>query len=366
MKIAVTADLHLTARQEHPERYHALENILEQMLNARIETIIIAGDLFHEASRNYAEFDNFCKSPKYKGIQFLIIVGNHDLRLSNQSVTAENVEIITEPRILTFNSYGLKFLFLPYRKDQTMGEEMSALASELTPNDWVLIGHGDWSEGLQEPNPFEPGVYMPLTRTDLESFKPARVVLGHIHKPMDSGTVHYTGSPCGLDITETGRRRFLVIDTDSGAIESQIVDSDFIFFNESLVVLPLRDESAYIKEQIEAMMKKWALKESEKSKVQIQLKARGYTSNKRALLETIKECFRGYAFYSSGSPRDVEHLTSRGEPDISEVSTSDDVERAEIAHRAAEWVKKLNWQIDPEQPDKDQILLQALHVIYGD
>ncbi|MFQ5866183.1 MAG: exonuclease SbcCD subunit D, partial [bacterium] len=353
-KLAITADLHLTSHQEHPERFHALDNILEQMLSARIDKIIIAGDLFDEGSRNYAEFDNFCKNPKYQRIQFLLIPGNHDARLNNQSVTAENVEIITEPKILTFDSNGLKFIFLPYKKDRTMGEEISGLASQLTPNDWVLIGHGDWSEGLQEPNPMEPGVYMPLTRTDLENFKPAQVVLGHIHKAMDSGSVHYVGSPCGLDITETGRRRFLVIDAESGTIKPQIVDSDFIFFNESLIILPLPDESAYIKEQIEAKIKNWGLKESEKSKVRLQFKVRGYTSNKRTLLETVEECLREYDFYQNR------------QPDISEVSISDDIERAEIAHRAAEWIKKLDWAINHEQPDKDQILLQALHVIYGD
>jgi DNA repair exonuclease SbcCD nuclease subunit len=354
LTVAITADLHLTSRNQHPERYRALENILEQMLSARIETLIIAGDLFDQASRNYAEFDNLCKTPKYQQIQFLIIPGNHDDGLNNEALTAERVEVITEPKILTFNSSSLKFLLLPYKKDRTMGDEISVLASHLTSNNWVLIGHGDWSEGLQEPNPIEPGVYMPLTRIDLDYFKPAQVVLGHIHKAMDSGRVHYVGSPCGLDITETGRRRFLVIDTVRGTLKPQIVDTDFIFFNESLIILPVPDERAYVKEQIEAKIENWALTENEKSKVQVQFKVSGYTSNKRALLETVRACFQEYKFYKNV------------EPDLSDVFISEDVERAEIAHRAAEWIKRLDWPMNQEQPDKDQMLLQALHVIYGD
>lgn len=354
MKIAVTADLHLTSRYEHPERYHALENILDQMIRDQIDTLIIAGDLFDESSRNYAEFDNFCKEPKYKGLNFYLIPGNHDSRISNAFITAESVEIITEPKIIAFNSTGLKFLLLPYRKDKTMGEDIASIASELPPNEWVLIGHGDWSEGMRESNPFEPGVYMPLTRIDIEKYKPANIVLGHIHKPLDRDRVHYVGSPCGLDITETGRRRFLIIDTNTGFIKSQIVESDFIFYNESLIILPLKDEKDYLKEQIEAKIKAWALRESEKPKVRIRVKVSGYTANKRELLKTINESFHEFTYYKNG------------EPDISEVYVSDDVERAEIAHRVSTWIDKLELLPELEHPAKDQILLQALHVIYGE
>ena len=355
MKIAITGDLHPMARKDHPERYHALENILCQIIGEHINTIIIAGDLFDESSRNYAEFDNLCENAKYRKIKFYIIPGNHDPLISNASITAKNVEIITEPKIKTFNSTVLKFLFLPYKKDKTMGEYIASLSSELSPSEWVLIGHSDWSEGMREPNPFEPGVYMPLTKKDVENYKPAEVILGHIHKPMDRNKVHYVGSPCGLDITETGRRRFLVFETESGAIKSQTVDSDFIYFKESIIILPLREEKTYLKNHIELRIKRWSIKENEKQKVRIQVKVSGYTLNKRELMRTINECFQNYTFYKNN------------EADISEVSViSDDPGRAEIANQVFTWIEKLYWFSDREQPDKDQILLQALHVIYGD
>ena len=47
MKIAVTADLHLKSREECPERWNALENIINQMLAEDIKILIIAGDLFN-------------------------------------------------------------------------------------------------------------------------------------------------------------------------------------------------------------------------------------------------------------------------------------------------------------------------------
>jgi DNA repair exonuclease SbcCD nuclease subunit len=54
MIVAVTADLHLTERETHPERFDALDNILEQAVREGIGTLIIAGDLFDEDCRNYS------------------------------------------------------------------------------------------------------------------------------------------------------------------------------------------------------------------------------------------------------------------------------------------------------------------------
>ena len=44
MKIAVTADLHLRTGGEHPERYAALEDILEQTRDIGIKHLIITGN----------------------------------------------------------------------------------------------------------------------------------------------------------------------------------------------------------------------------------------------------------------------------------------------------------------------------------
>jgi exonuclease SbcD len=354
LRIAITADNHLTSYQDHPERYHALENILGQIISDQIQNIIIAGDLFDEVSQNYIEFDNICKDQRYKEINFIIIPGNHDSQISEDLFTAKNINIINEPQIRSFDSTGLKFLFIPFQKKANMGEYIAPFASDLPHNQWILIGHGDWSKGLHEPNPCEPGVYMPLTRTDIELYKPAEVILGHIHKPIDEERVHYVGSPCGLDITETGYRRFLVIDTDIGSITSPVVNTDVIFFNESLTILPLRDEKEYLKNQIEAKISRWNLWEADKSKVRIQLKIQGYTSNRNELMEMIQKLFGEYAFYNDK------------EPDTSNIFVSKDIELSDIASRAFDRIEEVDWFSDGEQPEKDQVLMEALKVLYGD
>ncbi len=354
MKIAVTADLHLTSFKDHPERYHALENILDQMLKADIRTLIIAGDLFHADFRNYTEFEGVCQKPRYRDVQFHIIPGNHDGRIESRKFVVENVTVHSQPVIHTFDLMSLPFLFLPYQKGKNMGEVIILFHSELSPNGWILIGHGDWIEGMREPNPFEPGIYMPLTRSDIERFKPAQVILGHIHKPLDRNSIHYTGSPCGLDITETGKRRFLVIDSENGSIESRIVDTDIIYFDESFIVLPVEDEKHFIENQIQSRMKEWHIKESEKNKVKLRVKINGYCKDKNGLMMTLKESFEKCPFYQDQ------------EPDLSSVFISDDVDREEITRRVLEKIGDLKWPQNEDEPGKEEIMLKALHVIYGD
>ena len=352
MKIAITADLHLTTRESHPERYHAFENILEQMIDDKIDTMIVAGDLFHETCRNAAELETICRNPKYKHVQFHFVPGNHDALLEASIFASENIFVHTEPQIHRFDLMSMPFVFLPYQKEKTMGEALAPLASEVEPHRWILVGHGDWVEGMREVNPMEPGVYMPLTRTDLESFRPARAILGHIHKSMDRGIVHYPGSPCPMDIGETGRRRFLIIDAETGMIQSRKVDSDILYFDESLLILPVEDEVVYLMSQIDSKQKAWALTKAEKSRTQLRIKVRGYTSDKKRLMETVKAGFEGFAYYKNSGP------------DLDEVSLSVNVERAEIAHRVMNEIDQLTWSTDENEPGKDQILLEALRAIY--
>jgi CRISPR system Cascade subunit CasE len=46
MQIAVTADVHLRSKQEYPERYSALANILAQLASQDIDMLLVAGVLF--------------------------------------------------------------------------------------------------------------------------------------------------------------------------------------------------------------------------------------------------------------------------------------------------------------------------------
>ncbi len=354
MRVALSADLHLTRMALHPERYHALEQILAVMSEAGIRTLIMAGDTFDETSRNYGEFDSFCTREPYKEIRFIVLPGNHDSKLSQDMITAPNVEIVEEPKTIKFSDTSLTFALLPYMEGKPMGEAIACVGAHLTTERWVLVGHGDWIEGMHEPNPDEPGVYMPLTRGDLENFRPCKALLGHIHKPMDTEVVHYAGSPCGLDIRETGRRRFLVIDTNSGTVEPHHVKTDFLYFKETFIVLPLTDEISHVESQIATRIAGWQLNSEEIPKVRLLTRFRGYTNNKKQLQETIQRSLADFTCYKDT------------EPDLSEVSLADDPNRSEIARRVSEHIRKMETVESDFDVDSEEVLLEALNVIYGE
>ncbi len=354
MKIAVTADLHLTSRGANPERFNHLEQLLDDLIDARINTLIVAGDLFHESSRNYSDFEKVCRDAKYRQIYFHVIPGNHDVKLDAKSMAAENVTIYSEPTIHQFDLMSQPILFLPYQKEKSMGDVIAVFRPSLEPQGWILVSHGDWVEGVRTGNPMEPGIYMPLTRPDVELFQPTRVILGHIHKPTDRGIVHYPGSPFPLDITETGRRRIQLIDLETGQVESRDANPDCIYFDESLLILPVEDEEAYIQTQIQSRLSAWSLSETEKGKVRLRIKVRGYSADKKQLAVILKDSLQDFSFYKGA------------EPDIDEVFLADDIERAEIARRVRSSIDELSWSESEDEPTREDILLQALHVIYGD
>ena len=353
MKIAITGDAHLTMRKAHPERWRTFENMLRQIAQEDINKLIIAGDLFHEDYRNYSEFDEL--TSKYEDTEFHIIPGNHDSAISQKYLTGDNVIVYREPKIVPFEGPTFSFLFLPYKSGKTMGEEIATFQDRLKDIKWILISHGDWSGSLHKPNPSEPGVYMPLSRRDIDDYEPALTILGHIHEPLDDEryNVHYVGSPCGLDITETGRRRCLILNTENLDLKPMVVNSEIIYFSETITIYPMEDERKYLEDQIKKIRDKWSINSAEKSKVQIRIKVQGYSSNKRELQKIIEQDFSDLYFYNNEGP------------DVSAVDDSDDYELLKISNKVLEKINQKPWQENEEEPDKNEIVLQALQTIYN-
>lgn len=351
MRIAVTADAHLRGGVERPERFNALENVFKQTVDSGIEHLIIAGDLFDKDFQNYSEFEGLCK--KHAALQLHIIPGNHDPNISGKSITGDNVHIYTDPTVVEFDS--VPFLFVPYEGGAKMGEKIAQMDDEIADKPWVLIGHGDFYGGVSERNPLEPGTYMPLSRKDVQTFKPRAVFLGHIHiPPRPVNEVHYVGSPCGLDISETGRRRFVVYDTADGSIEFRSVDTDVLYFKETFRVLPRDNEAAFLKQEIEARIEAWGILPADHSKVEIRIEAAGYATDRSAVLEALGEGFEGFKYFKDEGPN-IEHL-----------SVSSDDQLAGISERAMKLIDELDWPFGGDEPSREQVEMAALSVIYGD
>lgn len=353
MRIAITADLHLTTVKDHPERFEALKDVLRQCGELELDWLIIAGDLFDRSQTRFADFERAYASAHTSGLPVSVIPGNHDAELVPGALAAKDLEVLVEP---TLRPAGDEFgvLLVPYAAGSAMGEQLPPFRSLVTPGQWALVGHGDWTAGRRAPNPYEPGIYMPLTRSDLDAYQPAVALLGHIHAPSDEPPVYYPGSPCPLDINETGLRRFLIYDTESQQVSAQTVDSPRLYFNETVVMLPVEDEPRFLQAELDRRVAGWGVPEEWRDRVQLRLRIVGYSSDRAAVENAARQALREYAFYDDG-------------PDLSDLHHAADVDRIHIARQVREWIDELNWRSsEPAEPDSEAITLEALRVIWGD
>lgn len=349
MEVAVTADAHLRTREETPFRYAALEDILHQISARDITNLLIAGDLFDRDFQDYSEFEKLCET--FKQIQFHIIPGNHDEAISEKSIVGENIHIYTEPFVLSISS--TLFLLIPYEADAAMGEQIAHFEEELSGKDWVLVGHGDYLGSMKEVNPLEPGTYMPITRKDLERFSPQATFLGHIHKPLSVGNLHYPGSSCGLDISETGKRRFLLSDTADHSVVSQDISTQILYFDENILIVPSAEEILALNATISSIVANWSIDESDYPNMLIRIRAIGYSSDRSSVLAALEKGFRLFSFYKNEGPL------------IGDLLSSEDSQLNAIAGRALQLVDELDWDFDSAEPSKEQVKQAVLTTIFG-
>lgn len=348
MKIAVTADVHLVPGDDgHPERMAALRDILERLPGLGVEQLIIAGDLFDRAPQGYGEFDALCE--QHPAITIDVIPGNHDANLADGHLVANNVTVHTQPQLVRRD--GRQVLFAPYIKGAKMGEVISDFSGELEKGCWILVGHGNYGGGLRTPDPREPGVYMPLSNRDIAHSQPALVLLGHIHLPTDQSPVFYPGSPCGLDVSETGIRRFLIVDTEDATPTPHAIHSDVIFFQEHFVVLPGAGESSRLREEIPRRIEAWSLAPDIHQRVRVRIEAEGYCENREQIRNVLAEGFSEFTCHD-GAPR------------IDNLSVNDNPNLVKLANRLRAQIDEVDWKWGDGEPRREDVLLKALAIVY--
>ena len=352
MKIGITADLHLTTKERNPERRNALLDILNQCKQQAVDQLIIAGDLFDASMPNHAEFEDICKSKEYSNIQLFIIPGNHDANINNKQIVAKNVHIFDQPTREKLSD-NWEACFIPYRDGQTMGKGIGEIQGRDSSRKWALVGHGDWFGSLDAPNSYEESkVYMPLTRKEIELLKPDLVFLGHIHVPYKKGNIFYTGSPCPMDVTETGYRRFLILDTSKSVVDELRVKSDFLYFTARLLVMPTDNEQKLVLSQIDQCKRNWLTNEEDLERIKIRVNMVGYSKDRSELIPAIEKGFSGFHFLEV--------------PDISKVNEANDYDRNFIVEKFRDELDHADYDFNREgETDKDSILLKAMELIYG-
>ena len=349
MRIAVTADVHLVAGDNgHPERLAALRDILEQLPTLEIDRLIIAGDLFDRDLQAYGEFETLCN--EFPEISIEIIPGNHDPSLAPEHLLTPNITVYSEPQLVDRD--GRQLLFVPYAEGTKMGEVIDRFRGELSAGRWILVGHGNYGGGLSTPHPHEPGVYMPLSRRDIDHSEPALVLLGHIHVPTTQPPVHYPGSPCGLDISETGPRRFLILDTNDGSVASQPIQSEVVFFAERFVVLPTEDEAERLRTEISRRIESWPIDSEMWDRVQVRIDAVGYCENRETIRDVLQQGFAEFQCHD-GTPR------------LNNLHVDQNPQLIALAGRVRDEIDRIDWNWSDDEPEREDALLAALAILYG-
>ncbi|MCX7679443.1 MAG: metallophosphoesterase family protein [Spirochaetes bacterium] len=352
MKIAITADTHLKNRNNTLDRFEIFEEMLHILQQREIHNLIIAGDTFDKEQQNYNDFNLLMQ--QYKKIHVTIIPGNHDVEIAQKFFPLENLTVIEQPEIKTFDAR--EFVFFPYKAGATFDETIAEFAHQnQLPKKWILVGHGDYLDRRRIENPYESGMYMPLTYRALETFKPSRVFLGHIHAPSPLEGIIYPGSPCPLDINETGKRRFIIYDTASDEIESIEIPKGNIYMKETIFAIPMENEKELILMQIDNIIKGWKLTREELDRVLLRLSVKGFSNNLNELKNTINEKIRQIKikWYDADGAnisdvRVISHL---------------DYDRNAIFTKVQEKIETLPFS---SVASKEQILLKTLEIIYGD
>lgn len=351
MKIGITADLHLKSINETPERYEVLNKIIDYLKSQDIKDLIIAGDLFDKEFHNYSDFENICRNNPT--INFYIIRGNHDADLKSSSFSSPNIKVFDDITSQKFDN--LDFLFLPYQANDTMDKILiNYNKNNNLSNKWLLISHGDYLDLSKPADEYEKGYYMPLSRNIIYELKPHRVFLGHIHKAYTKDKITYPGSPYPLDINETGKRKFLIYNTENDNVEDIYLDIDKIYMVEELLIVPTNNEIDDAKNKIDKLIDKWKYNDVEPNKVILRLILKGFTNDKNALINNITQYIlsKNIKFYDNNLPKD-ENLNIVKDPD-----------REFIMKNILEKIDNIDY--DFVFSEKQDVIEQALNLIYKD
>ena len=356
MKVAVTADVHI--RKDRPERLENFKNILKSLQDSGITTLIVAGDLCDDEKDAPLQLDKAFR--EYPGIQVMAIPGNHDHFLSGRLFSAANITVYEKPEVVSIGK--CTFLFLPYHEGETMGGiiEKEGLQSSLDPGNWVLVSHGDYGRINREASGHEYG-YFPLAGNDIELFRPARVILGHIHVPGPvSETVVYAGSPWPLDINETGQRRLLVLDTASAHLSPLPLVNTPVYSKIECVLIPDGNESEQLQQQIKKALKHEAGSYKGNNlleKLVVRVQCTGYVTSRDTILDDIMNILS-----TSGIDKArVEKI------DIDNLRVAESEEHLLLAEKVNQYIQSLQLSGDTEAVEalKPEITTRAYRILFG-
>ncbi len=229
MKIIHTADLHLNAKK--PERWQAMEEVIELAHAKRVDLLLICGDLFDsstDAEKMRAGLRDLLSGAEFKTI---ILPGNHDHKAYREGLHfGDKVTVITEStEPVLFND--LQVWGLPHQEisREKLEGYLLSLATIMDTHCYnILLYHGELLDAFFSRSEMgEEGDqrYMPLTLSSFGQLPLRYVLAGHFHSryarwPLPGGgSFIYSGSPVAVTRRETGRRAVNLLEAGSEPVE---------------------------------------------------------------------------------------------------------------------------------------------------
>jgi len=257
MRIIHTADWHLGqffySKSRAAEHQAFLDWLLAQIIQHKVDALIVAGDLFDTGSPpSYARemFNRFVVALQPSGCQLVVLAGNHDsvatLNESRELLACLNTRVISsatpqgEQQVLTLKQRdgtpGALLCAIPYLRPRDIlrsqagqsGREKqislleaieqhyqqcyAAALAERAERELPIIATGHLTTvGVTKSDSVRDIYIGTLDAFPAQAFPPADyIALGHIHRAQriaDSDHIRYSGSPIPLSFDELGREK---------------------------------------------------------------------------------------------------------------------------------------------------------------
>ena len=256
VKLAHIADPHLGARQYHRQTPNGINQreadvaqafraAVDDVISARPDAVVVAGDLFHTVRPTnaaivfaFGQFQRLREAPPDAPV--VLVAGNHDTPRSTETgsilrlFTELGVEVATdEPRRLVFPALDLSVLAVPH--ETLIAPERPLLRPEGRQRRQLLVLHGEVEGAFPfDRTGLEYGGAMVALR-DLHLDEWTYVALGHYHvqhavgqRAWYAGALDYVSPNIWGELADDHGHGFegkgwLLVDVDAGTVERRPV-----------------------------------------------------------------------------------------------------------------------------------------------
>lgn len=228
-----TADLHLAA--ERPDRWEALDALLEAAGERDADALVVSGDLLDRDEDHETLRPRIRERLDALGLPVYLIPGNHDRAAfrPGQDWGGAVRPLLSEP-VQTAEQGQVRFVGAPFPSEETtfrrLRRHVEEAVAPAAAN--VLLLHGtlierDDARIQAESQEDEPGRYLPIHTGALAGLDLTYVALGHYHqrarRDVGGCPVVYAGAPSPIGSHAWGPRTATLVEVDEGAATAEPV-----------------------------------------------------------------------------------------------------------------------------------------------